>query len=61
MKNNYLLVCEDKSTIKEKINELVNSFSKDASISRYDLEENTIDVVLEDLDTYGLFSQKKAQ
>ena len=35
-----------------------NSFS-DASISKYDLSEGLLDDALEDLNTYGLFSDKK--
>lgn len=59
MKNNYLIVCNDHCLIKDKINKLIDNFYKDAAISNYDLEENELSEVLEDLDTYGLFSNKK--
>ncbi len=60
MENNYLIEGEDfvsiKSTIKNIIND--NDFS-DSYINYYDLEENTLDEVLEDLNTYSFLSPKK--
>lgn len=58
--NNYLLESEDFVSLQHKIDELIknNSFS-DATISTYDMEENTLENALEDLDTYSFFSDKK--
>jgi len=60
MENNYLIECEDKVLLNNKINEIIrnNKFS-DTPINSYDLEEQELKSPLEDLDTYGLFSNKK--
>ena len=58
--NNYLLECIDNLSIDLKIEEIIKE--KDfTSIEKtiYDLNENSLNQVLEDLDTYGLFSNKK--
>lgn len=58
--NNYLLECTDSLSLqKERENLIKENNFKDATISFYDLEENTLDQVLEDLDTYGFLSNKK--
>lgn len=58
--NNYLIEGSDYISVNNKISEIIkeNAFS-DASISKYDLSEGLLDDALEDLNTYGLFSDKK--
>ena len=60
MNNNYLIEGRDYISINNKISEIIkkNNFS-DASISKYDLSEDLLEEVIEDLNTYGLFSDKK--
>lgn len=60
MKNNYLLESEDSYLISMKIRELIDRLAfKDSPIHSYDMEEVPLSNALEDLDTYGLFSEKK--
>lgn len=60
MNSNYLLEGEDSFAILLKIKQLIGQHNfEDASVSSYDLTETTLGVALEDLDTYGLFSEKK--
>lgn len=60
MKNNYLLESEDNYLVSRKIEELIDKCSfKDSPIHSYDMEEVPLSNALEDLDTYGLFSEKK--
>lgn len=58
--NNYLIEGSDYISVNNKMSEIIkkNGFS-DASISKYDLSEGLLDDALEDLNTYGLFSDKK--
>lgn len=58
--NNYLIEGSDYISVNNKISEIIkkNDFSN-ASISKYDLSEGLLDDALEDLNTYGLFSDKK--
>lgn len=58
--NNYLIEGSDYISINNKISEIIkkNNFS-DASISKYDLSEDLLEAAIEDLNTYGLFSDKK--
>ena len=60
MNNNHLIEGSDYISINNKISEIIkkNNFS-DASISKYDLSEDLLEEVIEDLNTYGLFSDKK--
>ena len=60
MKNNYLLECEDDYLISLKIKEIIEKqgFSS-CSVHSYDMEEVPLSSALEDLDTYGLFSEQK--
>lgn len=60
MNNNCLIEGSDYISINNKISEIIkkNNFS-DASISKYDLSEDLLEEVIEDLNTYGLFSDKK--
>lgn len=58
--NNYLIEGSDYISVNNKISEIIkkNGFS-DASISKYDLSEDLLEAAIEDLNTYGLFSDKK--
>lgn len=60
MQNNYLLEGDSYFAIHKEIDKIIkkNGFS-DASVSEYDLEESTLEVALEDLDTYSFLSDKK--
>ena len=57
---NYLLESEDNLTLEKVSDKLIkdNKFTK-AEVYKYDLEESLLENVLEDLDTYGLLSEKK--
>lgn len=60
MKNNYLLETEDSVLLENKIEEIISKTSFNNSYkSVYDLDENTLDNALEDLDTYSFLSDKK--
>ena len=60
MKNNYLLESEDNYLVSLKIEELIEKCNfKDSPVHSYDMEEVPLSNALEDLDTYGLFSEKK--
>lgn len=60
MKHNYLLESEDSYLVSLKIAELIDKcYFKDVPIHSYDMEEVSLSNALEDLDTYGLFSEKK--
>lgn len=60
MNNNYLIEYTSVFLYKKKIDELIekNNF-KDNIQSEYDLSECSLDLVLEDLDTYSFLSEKK--
>ena len=58
--NNYLIECLDNLSIDIEINKIIkekdfNSIEK----TIYDLNDNSLNQALEDLDTYGLFTNKK--
>ena len=58
--NNYLLIGIDREAISIEVSKLIKKTGFDtAPISIYDLEVNDLSDALEDLDTYGLFSDKK--
>ena len=60
MKNNYLLEQVDEYLIELKIKEIIESREFSSSpVHSYDMEEVTLSSAIEDLDTYGLFSEKK--
>ncbi len=60
MKNNYLLESEDNYLVSLKIEELIEQSSfKGCPVHSYDMEEVPLSNALEDLDTYGLFSERK--
>ena len=58
--NSYLLESIDSLSLQKEREKIIkeNSFSE-VPISFYDLEETSLSNALEDLDTYGLFSEKK--
>ena len=60
MKNNYLLEQVDEYLIELKIKEIIESREFSSSpVHSYDMEEVPLSAAIEDLDTYGLFSEKK--
>lgn len=60
MKCNYLLECSDLISLEEKIQELISTCGfLDDYQATYDLEDTLLESALEDLNTYGLFSEKK--
>ncbi len=60
MKNNYLLETDDSVLLENKIEELINKTSFNNSYrGLYDLDFDTLDKALEDLDTYSFLSDKK--
>ena len=57
---NYLIESSDSKSLKIKIEEIIKKTNfLDVPISNYDVVEDEFDRALEDLDTYGLFSNKK--
>lgn len=58
MENLYLISTTDKITISQKINELKEK-NKDAELVEYDLQEVSVDRIIEDLDTYNFLASKK--
>lgn len=58
MKNIYLIVSNDKIVLASKIEEIVKK-NKDAAVTNYDLEEVSIEDLIEDLDTYNFLTPKK--
>lgn len=60
MKNNYIIVSNDKITINSRINNIINDINKkDIEVVRYNYPETSIDTVLEDLNTYNFLSNGK--
>lgn len=57
--NNYLIEYNDIYLLNNKIDELINKEFKEASKSVYDLEEETLDNALNDLDTYSFLTERK--
>lgn len=60
MKHNYLIENADFTVVQLTIEKILkeNSFL-DAAVNYYDMQEVTLDKALEDLDTYGLLTNKK--
>lgn len=54
----YLIITNDKITLDNKINEIINK-NKEAEVVHYDLLETKIERLIEDLDTYNFLSSKK--
>ena len=60
MKNNYIIISNDKISIDLNINKIIKSINnKDLDIIKYDYEEITIENVLEELNTYSFLSNCK--
>jgi len=60
MKNNTIIICDDKVTIDVTINSIIKKINiSDLEIIKYDYSETSIDYVLEDLNTYNLLSNCK--
>ncbi len=60
MKNNYLIISDDKITVDQSINKILKSIkNKDFEIIKYDYPDVSINMVLEDLNTYNLLSNGK--
>lgn len=58
--HNYLLEYTDTFSYSKKVEELIKKEDfLDSSINEYDLEEDPLDIVLEDLDTYSFLTMKK--
>lgn len=59
-KSCYLIECSDHQALQKKIKEIIcQSGFEEEQTTYYDLEENTLDQVLEDLDTYSFLTPKK--
>ena len=60
MNNNYLIISSDKVVIDLKIKEIIKKIKeKDIDIIKFDLTVNTMDEVLEELNTYNFLSNIK--
>ncbi|MBQ2640108.1 MAG: DNA polymerase III subunit delta [Bacilli bacterium] len=59
MENNYLIETNNSLSLKKTINSIVPDDFKNIDINYYDLEEVELKNPLDDLDTYGLFNDKK--
>lgn len=57
--NNYLLIYDSYHALESKIKDIIPKAFTNVSRNIYDLEEQSLEEVLTDLDTYGLFSTKK--
>ena len=58
MNNLYLIEGDNKFLIEEEINKIKNN-NKNLEEIRFDLQESTIDIVIETLDTYDMFGKLK--
>ncbi len=60
MKNNFLIECNDFTTLQLEVNRIIKEkLFCGASINYYDMQEVPLQDALEDLITYGFFSDKK--
>ncbi len=60
MKNNYIIISSDKIAIDTKIKNIINDIKiKELEIIKYDYPDSTINIVLEDLNTYNFLSNCK--
>ena len=59
MNNNFLLEYTDTFSLNKKIKELTNDKLDNSTYTTYDLEEHTIETVIEDLDTFSLLTEGK--
>ena len=57
---NYLIITNDSVTIDEEIKKILNDAKlTEENVTRYDLSETLLDNVIEELNTYGLFTDIK--
>ena len=57
---NYLIITNDSVTIDEEIKKILNDAKlTEENVIRYDLSETLLDNVIEELNTYGLFTDNK--
>ncbi len=60
MKNNYLIISDDKVSIEEYIKGIIKKINKkDIEIIKYDYPNTSINTVLDDLNTYNFLSNIK--
>lgn len=60
MQSNYLLECSDDLALSKKITEIIKKQGFEGQYqATYDLEESSLELALEDLDTYSFLSDKK--
>lgn len=60
MNNNYLIYGEDLFLIKENIKKIINASKiNEDSIIKYNMEENTIETLVEELNMYDMFGNRK--
>lgn len=59
MKNNFLIEYSDSFSLNKKIDEITKDIKNDAVCTTYDLEDQELQLVMEDLDTYSFLSNKK--
>ena len=60
MNNNYLIYGEDLFLIKENIKKIINASKiNEDSIIKYNMEENRIETLVEELNMYDMFGNKK--
>jgi len=60
MHNNFLIYGEDEFLIKHNINKIINTKNKEnISVIYYDMSENTIEEIIEELNTFDLFDNNK--
>ena len=60
MQSNYLLECSDDLALSKKITEIIKKQGFEGQYqTTYDLEESSLELALEDLDTYSFLSDKK--
>lgn len=58
--DNYLILTNDKITLEDVISKIKNKNNlTNDSVIRFDLQENTVDQVIEELNTYSFFVDKK--
>ena len=59
MEKLYIIESDNQTLINKEIDKITKNIKGEFELIKYDLEVNTIDDVIESLDTYGLFSNKK--
>ena len=58
--NNYLILSNDKVTINTCLNEIIKKEKLDnADVIKYDLSESLLENAVDELNTYGFFSENK--